>query len=104
MAQLRQHLRIKHHIPGRIRISFSKALTHEPQVREIANSRTAIPPGIHNVRLNSLARSVVIEYDDDLIPADRLEELITTRDNRRAVELLQEFNSLIQKLEKKEVN
>jgi hypothetical protein len=39
------------------------------------------------VRRNMLARSVVIEYDSEIIDPELLEELATTQDDARAAEL-----------------
>ncbi len=58
------------------------------------NGRSALPPGVRDVRLNALARSVVIEYDAQRIPPAMLDELVTTREDARAEELLRELDTL----------
>lgn len=95
LARLRRHLEIKHHVPGRIRIKFSLAIVADPMVKKMANSGQDLPPGVKSARLNALARSVVIEYDADKFPPELLEELISTKDNGRAEEILVQLDEII---------
>lgn len=90
IARLRRYLTVKHHIPGRIRVLFHPALIGMPEVKELVNSHSELPPGVHCVRVNALALSVVIEYDAQRIAPVLLEELITG-DDQRVMEVLVEL-------------
>ena len=87
IARLRRYLTVRHHIPGRIRILFHPALLGMPEVQELVNSHSELPPGVHCVRVNALALSVVIEYDAQRIAPVLFEELITG-DDERVMEIL----------------
>ncbi len=58
--------RIKHHVPGRIKITvpFIKGLSVET-LRQFAH--ITIPEGIDNIRPNPITGSVVITYDPESI-------------------------------------
>lgn len=104
LSRLRKYLSVKHHVPGRIRVKFQPAMAEDPLVRQLAGSDRGIPDGVSNVRLNSLARSVVIEYDHGRIPPDMLEELVSTPDDARAGDLLRSLNDILQTVKTKEEN
>ncbi|MBG0774902.1 MAG: hypothetical protein H0S85_00515 [Desulfovibrionaceae bacterium] len=87
LAGLRRYLSVKHHLPGRIRIKFDAAITRDPEALRLAQSNGELPPAVLGVRRNMLARSVVIEYDSEIIDPELLEELATTQDDARAAEL-----------------
>ncbi len=91
IARLRRYLKVKHHIPGRIRILFNPALVVRPEVREIMATHSELPPGVRNVRVNALALSVIIEYDPRRIPPHLLDELVVA-DEQRVVAVLQELH------------
>ncbi|OPX40024.1 MAG: hypothetical protein B1H13_08475 [Desulfobacteraceae bacterium 4484_190.3] len=98
LTQLRRHLSMAHHVPGRIRIKFNSSLSDYPQATEILNSFKSLP-GIKNVRINFLGRSFVIEYDRKRIHPDLLQEFFTTEDFSQAQtiagELAKQFNLII---------
>lgn len=103
LATLRRYLKIKHHIPGRIRISFDQALTRDPQARTLLNNHSSLPPGVRTLRINALARSVVIEYAAERYPPALLEELVDTRDDARAAEILCGFHAIVHNCNAREV-
>jgi len=75
-----------------------------PQARELVNNRSSLPPGVHGLRLNALARSVVIEYSSRDIPPELLDELITSREDARAEHLLRELDAILQTISSEEVH
>lgn len=75
-----------------------------PQARELVNNRSSLPPGVSGLRLNALARSVVIEYSSHGIPPELLEELITTKEDARAEQLLRELDAILRTISTKEVH
>lgn len=95
LAALRHHLTVKHHIPGRIRLVFNPTILAAPGVQAALESQTDLPPGVSGVRINALARSVVLEYDPERILPDLLDELAVTRDNQRAVRIVEELAAVV---------
>ncbi len=69
---------------------------------QLARTQSSPPPGVKTVRLNWVARSVVIEYDAQLIPHALLEELATTRDDGRASAIVEELHDIFKKHQPKE--
>lgn len=75
------HLRIAHHIPGRVRLKLAPeggaglavAVT---EAKRFVQSMMSIP-GIHSVKLNPLAQSCVIEYDPQIIPPSVWQDLVS---------------------------
>jgi hypothetical protein len=76
---LRRHLEIAHHIPGRIRLRISAGAARElgnVDAKVIDRILGAID-GIDNVRLNALAGSAVVEYRPQKIESSWWETLLT---------------------------
>jgi allophanate hydrolase subunit 1 len=96
IAKLRRYLSVKHHIPGRIRIGFSPKLAMNKQALALAKDQRELPPGVHNARLNMQARSVVIEYDPERIDPEILQELASTKDDRKAQALVEKLHTILQ--------
>jgi len=68
-----RHLRIAHHIPGRIRLKLEADLD-DKQLDAIGDARRfgkvlEDVPGIRSVKVNLLARSCTLEYDAKVIPS-----------------------------------
>ena len=76
---LRRHLRIAHHVPGRIRLRISASASRElGDVDSAVFDRIlAAIDGIDDVRLNALAGSVVIQYRPEKIRSAWWETLLT---------------------------
>lgn len=75
----------------------------DPQVRELMDSGRDLPPGVKDVRLNVLARSVVVEYDAEAVPPALLEDLVRADDDGRAAQLLRELDAIMRNIDKQEV-
>ncbi len=95
LARLRRHLSIKHHIPGRIRLRFSKSVMTDPTAMSIVKSPPEKPRGVVRADLNLVAQSVTIEYDAALIPPVLLEELIASPDDAASVRALETLHDLL---------
>lgn len=75
-----RYLRIAHQIPGRIRFRIDAAVLDEPAVRALGeeglNDALGAIRGVREIRLNKLARSCTIEYDNALIPDRAWDDLL----------------------------
>ncbi|WP_285163900.1 heavy metal translocating P-type ATPase [Shewanella goraebulensis] len=72
-------LRIKHHIPGRIRFKLNRATKLEDTGEWIKKSVMVIQ-GVSAVRVNEAAHSIVIDYDDNLLEPHAIEARLTQID------------------------
>ena len=87
---LRRHLKIAHHIPGRIRLRVGASV-----FKDLGKIDTGVfdkilgaIDGIHDVRVNAAAGSVVIAYIPTVIQSSWWETLLKA-DNDTAISLLQ---------------
>jgi hypothetical protein len=110
--KLRGHLKIAHHIPGRIRLRFATKLVGDPALgaltgnsgdwlkrllgieslppidgRAILENPTMVP-GLKHVRLNLPGRVIVVEYDPAIWRPVWLDELFTNGDAKRVQSVL----------------
>lgn len=92
IARLRKYLSIKHNLPGRIRIKFSTAIMKDPEALKLAQSPPDMPDGVKEAKVNIFSRTLLLEYDADLVPPVLLEELISTEDDDRAAEIVAELH------------
>lgn len=78
LLELRHHLSIVHHVPGRIRLRFGSALWGHAAGVDRARLRTLLDglEGIQEVRLNSVVASVVVQYDPGSIAPQEWETLV----------------------------
>ncbi len=95
IATLRKYLSIKHSLPGRIRIKFALAVMNDPEALKLAQSPPEMPDAVTDTQLNIFSRTLLIEYDADQIPPVLLEELITTEDDSRAAEIVEELHQVL---------
>jgi hypothetical protein len=75
VVRLAPHMEIAHHIPGRIRLKVLPSgikMALQTDIQDVVQS----VPGIRNVRVNPLSRSVVIEYDAARFPSDLWESIL----------------------------
>ena len=93
LYQFKQWLAVKHHIPGRIRLKFSLSIltkvAHFNQFKvDIEQS-----PIIKNYRLNIATGSLLVEYDEQVIPPHLIDELLQENEtkSRQALHLLTEI-------------
>lgn len=72
-------LQVKHHFPGRIRFKVP-ALKQYPDIGNWVKGSLLAIQGIANVRVNEDARSIVVEYDTQLLKAATVEQRIIQLD------------------------
>lgn len=77
LLELRRHMAIVHHLPGRIRLRFGPALWGKAAHldRDLFQKIVTHLEGIRDVRLNRAVASVVIEYDPSQVHPDAWETL-----------------------------
>ena len=75
IVRIAPYAEIAHHLPGRIRLTIK--LSGLGLVREIDLPAVLQNlPGVLSLRVNALARSVVIDYDPNRLPFDLWEHLV----------------------------
>ena len=92
IASLRKYLSIKHSLPGRIRIKFALAIMKDPEALALAQSPPELPDAVTDTNLNIFSRTLLIEYDAEQISPALLEELITTDDDSKAAEIVENIH------------
>ena len=94
LARFVPHVRIAHHIPGRVRLRLGAAALKEagvsaaglPLKGELAGDALALP-GVRRVGWNLLAHSCTVEYDTARIAPAAWPELLAGRDTPAAAAL-----------------
>jgi hypothetical protein len=96
LLHLRPHLQIAHHIPGRIRLRFAFGILQVlPKLSaDQGEALLAGLEGIHDVRFNAAALSILIQYDPMRLAPALWEKLITGSD-REAAEAVKHFQPRI---------
>ena len=88
VATFAPYLRIAHQISGRIRFKLATAALKGQSLREADPERLRVAlatiRGVHNIQFNLLARSCVVEYDNQTIPDVAWPELLSGRDTPAA--------------------
>lgn len=97
LLDMRRHINVAHHVPGRIRLKFRLSVLGDKRAYKALQSAGdyELPEGVNNYRLNIPGRSLVVEYDSEIIDPDKLQEVLTTGDNARFGELAEEFKALL---------
>ena len=93
LAQLRDKLTVKHHIPGRLRLKFAASLLADPRALAVAANPPPLPEGVRSVDINLIARTMLLEYDPARIDPDRLQALVEAASDDRAAEIARELLS-----------
>lgn len=89
---LRRHLRILHHIPGRIRLKVAASVREDLAGvdRKLLDRILGAIDGIKDVRVNAMAGSVVIRYRASEIRPSWWEALVEGAENQ-AIALLEQL-------------
>lgn len=80
LLDLRRHISIVHHLPGRIRLRLGPALWS--RIAQVGRGRLQAlaaeleAEGIRGVRVNAAVASVVVEYDSAQVPPENWETLV----------------------------
>ncbi len=98
VVSLRNLISIASHVKGRLRLKISMEVLSHPLLKEISNCKEAevieavkMVRGIVDVRLNMLARSLVLQYDPAVIAPLDLKEFVETKENTVARKLLDKY-------------
>lgn len=85
LLELSNFLTMAHHIPGRLRLKLDPAIKQHPAAALLENMARNTPnTGMLGMRLNVLARSLVIEYDPERIPPEEITNFLTATDQDAA--------------------
>lgn len=92
LLRARPHLRIAHHVPGRLRIRFAPAvLKTAPEIADNqALDTLESMPGVKKVQLRLMAASLLIEYDPKAMPSETWETILSGPE-REARALLERY-------------
>ncbi|SKA71322.1 hypothetical protein SAMN02745704_00118 [Paucidesulfovibrio gracilis DSM 16080] len=83
MLGLREHIRVTDHVPGKLTLRFGLGVIANPRViRYVKENGFAPPkgcdmPGIGKTTFHALTRSMVLQYDRDVIMPELLHRLFT---------------------------
>lgn len=92
LAQFSAHLSIAHQIGGRVRLKLAKEALNEFDLDGLNTERlratVASLRGIKAIRLNLLARSCLVEYDNRVIPDAAWPDLLAGRKTTAAAALI----------------
>jgi len=92
LMDIRQHTKVASHIPGRLRLKFSAGIFLKFGDEDISDFQSKLDalPGVTNYRANLAAFSVVLEYDQKIMPYKLFDQLF--QDNEQyAIEALNEI-------------
>jgi hypothetical protein len=92
--RLRRHLKIVHHVPGRVRLRVGASIVKEVKGVDasVLDKILGAISGIKDIRVNAMAGSVVIQYVADELKPSWWDTLVNGEDDQ-SVELM---NSLLQ--------
>jgi hypothetical protein len=86
LLELRQHLSIIHHVPGRMRLRLGPALYAQASALNGNGLRSFLESleGIHDIRVNPAAASLIIQYNTAHFPPTLWETLVAGNDEEAA--------------------
>ncbi len=86
LLDLRRHLSIVHHVPGRVRFRAGPALYEHASTLTSNGLKSFLESldGIHNIRINPSAASLIIQYDPTHFPPRLWETLVAGSDEQAA--------------------
>jgi hypothetical protein len=90
----RDHLKIKNHAPGLLKLGVSPAILGVPGVSELKKSGP-MPKGVNKVDLSIFTMTATIDYDPSVIDPALVDELLTTGDAARGETLLMELDKAL---------
>lgn len=92
LLELRPHLLVAHHLPGRLRVRVRPGLTAVRMLNRHAqdglDALRQLLPGHPEARVNPLSGSLVLEYDPALIPFELLDAFFRAGSSEQAGILL----------------
>lgn len=84
IAQLRKYLSVKHSLPGRLRVKFSKKILTDKTALSLVDSGLDIPGAVEKTKVNIFSGSLLIEYDAKKVSQGLLEGLINASSDEEA--------------------
>ena len=92
VADFSPYLRIAHQIGGRVRLKLDTAALDDPKLNGLGSDRLRAAlgsvRGVHDITVNLLARSCVVEYDNAVIPDAAWPDLLAGRKSDAAAVLM----------------
>lgn len=87
---LLKHSKLNHHIPGRLRIKYSKNITNHVQISELKELKEVLTGSgaIHDIRINATGFTAIIQYDPALIAPALWGEVFETHEEGKIKEVL----------------
>ncbi len=79
LLALRHFAAIAHHIPGRLRLKFDPAVRDHPRFEALREAERLFP-GVVNARVNTMARSMIVEYDPAVAEPELVQNLFAGDD------------------------
>ena len=105
LLAVRRHVRIAHHLSGRIRLELQAGGLSSAWLRQHGQEGLAavqrLLPGIRSLRLNALAGSAVLGYDPTCYPVRLLEAFFDVTSTEQAGDLLDRLQSIPLQQEKR---
>ncbi|WP_461211391.1 hypothetical protein [Desulfocurvus sp. DL9XJH121] len=89
------HLRIKSHTPGSLKLGVSPGILSVPGVADLKKP-SDLPRGIRKVDLSVFTMTASIDYDPALIAPALVDELLSTPDPARGRAILEELDKALE--------
>jgi len=98
VVSLRKYVAIVSHVQGRARLKISMDILRHPLLQEISKFKeeeviaaAKKVRGVVDVRLNMMARSLVVQYDPNEIEPSDLKDFLETKEDSMAKLLLNKY-------------
>ncbi len=94
LYELKKWLTIKHHIPGRIRLKFDLRIV--TQIGKFNHLKSEVDNFslIKDYRLNLVTGSLLLEYDENIIPPQLMNDLLSENEEQSLI-AYQQLSSII---------
>ncbi len=95
LAALRRYLTLAEHKAGTIKLKIAFAALSDPKVQELIAEfkNKPMPKAILDTKVNIFTQTITIKYDTDSIKADDFEEILTTKNEERFLQLAEEYHA-----------
>ncbi|GFM36026.1 hypothetical protein [Desulfovibrio psychrotolerans] len=90
LVDLWEFLSVERHVPGTLVLKVDLGIRRHPKASGISGA--ASWPAIRKTRLNIFTRNLTVEYDTNLLPYERLQELLACPDRDRMRAMAEEFS------------
>lgn len=95
LAALRRYLTLAEHKAGTIKLKIAFAALSDPKVQELIAEfkNKPMPKAILDTKVNIFTQTITIKYDTDSIKADDFEEILTTKNEERFLQLAEKYHA-----------